>query len=1028
MSAEAERFTALLKSLSLGNTPAAQEGLQRLFAELQECYEEQERVSPPEFVGEQDEELRNACRQASILFVARVLFFQDKPDAHASGCSISTIVSAAGINLLDFFREVNVVVSKLSAYFEAHGSSSKLFCQAAHLKENSEMVVVLGLLAKKFKDNFEALLPHLDYYKQVVLRLGWLAFLVLRVKLLGPFPDVVSCVELLPCVFAVLVSHAPRLPDCLKRITREQRSDLLRRMAEMCKADAVRVQARMPGVEALLSQILCPAVPEWQAAQDAAKSATVAAADSEHNLDLIANPILSGLVTDIDRMNLALAALERVYEQHLACSGSELDEREFLTTDFTKFASPRYSPGQMHYVLSTLRGGSTPIRPGILLGPGAHRTAPQQPMRSFPVSAGTPGLHSPLPGVHCGDPGPPITPVSELMSASTWLRGLATTLTAEPSCTLQRFLAAVPVSVAQAGTSLSAAEQLSRRIRELISLVIPDESSSTLLGSFPLQPRLAAERRMEAYKLYLHSLETLLVAEEKVNGLAGVVALLSSSKFHRGLVACTVEIVAACYRMVSCAFPKVMDVLHIKAFDLAKMVQGFVRSVSSLPRELKRHMFLIEEKILESLAWEPGSSLYFHIVNHQSESISNGEQQGASAGTASGGTPAAPASTTPDGISAAGPSGLPPLSPKRSRSTSVWMSPAKKARGMDGAPCATPVLDGPLPTCIGSPASSNVAGPLQEFCRKVLKLIAYRLALLCEKFDFSPLGRAEVNSKVYETIEHALYHHTQMFYNRHIDQVMLSALYGYCKVHKLVQVSFREIIAQYRKQPHAQQATFRSVVIEQSNPGLQITSRADIISFYNQIFVPAMKAYLLKGVSSGQYVPGPDMGSVGGPDGKFQAAHQSQGVEHASSGSLSPSKRSTGSGSNGGALVHVTEKGIASSAPLQSSEGTKPAAQRSRASAERRIPDGLAALLQALDSQSAPDGMDMGGSSPSGEGPHAPLCDVPSGSGVAPSPTGDAAGKDVATSAGNSLPISPALTTGRQAGRQRTPIRRYGAN
>lgn len=76
--------------------------------------------------------------------------------------------------------------------------------------------------------------------------------------------------------------------------------------------------------------------------------------------------------------------------------------------------------------------------------------------------------------------------------------------------------------------------------------------------------------------------------------------------------------------------------------------------------------------------------------------------------------------------------------------------------------------------------------------------------------------------QVYETIEHALYCQTHLFYNRHIDQIVLSALYGYCKVHKLSQISFREIIAHYRKQPQAQQAIFRSVIIEQSSPGLQV--------------------------------------------------------------------------------------------------------------------------------------------------------------------------------------------------------------
>ena len=51
-------------------------------------------------------------------------------------------------------------------------------------------------------------------------------------------------------------------------------------------------------------------------------------------------------------------------------------------------------------------------------------------------------------------------------------------------------------------------------------------------------------------------------------------------------------------------------------------------------------------------------------------------------------------------------------------------------------------------------------------------------------------------------------------------------------------MSFREIIAQYKKQPQATQAVFRSVNLEQSNPGLIPKGQGDIIAFYNQVFVP----------------------------------------------------------------------------------------------------------------------------------------------------------------------------------------------
>nr|BAN18534.1 retinoblastoma-like protein [Yamagishiella unicocca]BAN18535.1 retinoblastoma-like protein [Yamagishiella unicocca] len=961
-----DRVSSLLKGLKVGSTPAVQEGVLQLYAELKDCYEAQERAAPAEYAGEQDEDVKQACKQASLLFVARVLFAAQKQDGDPQpanlGCSISRIVAAAGINLLDFFREVNVVVSKLSAYFEARGGSSKLFTQQAQLKENSETVVVMGLLAKKYKDNFNMFLHQLDYYKQVVLRLGWTAFLVLRVKLLSAFPDVVSCVELLPCIFAILASHAPRLPDCLSHISRENRANLLlKTMSEMCKADYSRVQARMPSVEALLTQIFTTAVPEWrtaiataklQASQPDATGATALTVGA--GLDLVANPILEGLVTDSDRMNRAVAALEVEYEQHYVRGTSELDERDFLSTDFTKFASPRFSPGQMHSVMTKLRGGPMPLRPGDLLGPGAHTTAPSHPPTSHHMSMHirmdiAPGLHSPLPMMHLGaGAGQPGTPVSEVMGASAWLRGVTANLAPEPSPVLQRFLAAVnvPSGASQASGppgSQSLAVQLSRRVRDMVASVIPDENGPSVLGPFPLlQPSLAAERRMEATKLYYHSLETILMSEEKASGLTGVTALLVATKFHRGLVACCVEVVSACYRMVSCAFPKVLDSLRIKAFDLAKMIQNFVKSIATLPRELKRHLFLIEEKILESLAWEPGSSLYHLIINVNSENEAAAAAQEAAAqatcsaaasgddsqhdgsgskagpssssagaggaeGAAEGGEPApassshevnksgaAPMETvdgsaagatvapTPAPAAAAPLAGAPPPSPKRSQASvfSGLMSPAKKARGVDGTPHSTQTFTGQLPQCIGVPPAGIVppggsVGALHEFCRKVLKLASFRLALMCNNFDFAPLDKVEVSSKVYETIEYALYRQTHLFYNRHIDQIMLSALYGYCKVHKLAQVSFREIIAQYRKQPQAQQAIFRSVIIEQSNPGLQISSRADIIAFYNQVFVPSMKAFLLKG-EPGSGTSGAGLGGgLGGADSKPVAAGNS---------------------------------------------------------------------------------------------------------------------------------------------------------
>ena len=65
---------------------------------------------------------------------------------------------------------------------------------------------------------------------------------------------------------------------------------------------------------------------------------------------------------------------------------------------------------------------------------------------------------------------------------------------------------------------------------------------------------------------------------------------------------------------VTHAFPAVLEKLELHAFDLCKMIDPFVRYEPSTPRDLKRHLHSIEEKIIESLAWERGSSFYPLLV------------------------------------------------------------------------------------------------------------------------------------------------------------------------------------------------------------------------------------------------------------------------------------------------------------------------------------------------------------------------------------------------------------------------------
>jgi retinoblastoma-like protein 1 len=80
------------------------------------------------------------------------------------------------------------------------------------------------------------------------------------------------------------------------------------------------------------------------------------------------------------------------------------------------------------------------------------------------------------------------------------------------------------------------------------------------------------------------------------------------------MIACSAELVLATHKTVTMTFPAVLEPAGITAFDLSKVIEYFVRHEDTLPRELKRHLNSIEERLLESMAWEKGSSMYTSLI------------------------------------------------------------------------------------------------------------------------------------------------------------------------------------------------------------------------------------------------------------------------------------------------------------------------------------------------------------------------------------------------------------------------------
>eukprot|EP00063_Salmo_salar_P007898 XP_013982733.1 PREDICTED: retinoblastoma-like protein 2 [Salmo salar] len=182
-------------------------------------------------------------------------------------------------------------------------------------------------------------------------------------------------------------------------------------------------------------------------------------------------------------------------------------------------------------------------------------------------------------------------------------------------------------------------------------------------------------------------------------------------------------------------------------------------------------------------------------------------------------------------------------------------------------------------------------GSISLFLRKVYHLVSMRLRDICVKLDICEALRL----KIWTCVEHSLVHCTDLMLDRHLDQILMCAIYVMAKVTK-VDMPFKLILQCYKTQPQASNCVFRSVLISgrntktsQNSPGrsnrenidvdpssslltyqtppthptgLRAPCRQDqgerghLIYFYNIVYVKQMKDFALRYTSSSLTIAG----------------------------------------------------------------------------------------------------------------------------------------------------------------------------
>ncbi|KAG8089914.1 hypothetical protein GUJ93_ZPchr0011g27799 [Zizania palustris] len=790
-------------------------------------------LTSPSFGSRSREDVEKLCF-AFVLYCATKL----KETKEGSSVMLWQILKACKLKCDDFFKESQQLTPKINQVLgNRYGSDWE---DRLEMKRLEILVNLLADASRFYRKAFNELFlsgstgqePGSTTNIPDYIRFGWLLFLLLRSKSPELFKDLVSCIHGLVAALAILLIHVPAK---YRSFTIEGSSHLIKQtekgvdlLASLCHnyhTSEDRLKEMMEKSYKVIEEFF-------------SRKALSASDCKTSNLDKIDTDALMYFkdLVDEECFESNLEKLEKL--SNTASCERELDLKMFLTSNDYIVSAGNSSGGSTNLgcskrVFETLASPTKTIKRML-----AVPSSPSSPAGSIKVVQ--------------------MTPVTSAMTTAKWLREVISSLPGKPSAKLEEFLSSCDTDLTS---------DVLKRVSIVLEAIFPTKSSADQGVSIGLNCTNAFDipwaeaRKMEASKLYYRVLEAICRAESQNNNVNNLTPLLSNERFHRCLIACSAELVLATHKTVIMMFPAVLESTGLTAFDLSKIIENFVRHEETLPRELKRHLNSLEEQLLESMSWEKGSSLYNSLVVARPSLTSEINHLGLLAEPMpSLDDIAARQNIHPEGLLPTSkkrpscPDGSgDPQSPKRlcteCRNTLVERNlqtppPKQSQMGLSSLKAKWH----PLQATFSSPTVSNpvtgnekcaVVG-VQIFFSKILKLAAIRIRNLCER-----LRQVELTERVYNIFKQILDQQTALFFNRHVDQLILCCLYGVAKVSDLA-LTFKEIVNNYKREPHCKPEVFRSVFIGSTNRNGGLGTRhVDIIVFYNEVFVPTAKPLLV---------------------------------------------------------------------------------------------------------------------------------------------------------------------------------------
>uniref|UniRef100_A0A3Q3NLE0 Retinoblastoma-associated protein n=1 Tax=Labrus bergylta TaxID=56723 RepID=A0A3Q3NLE0_9LABR len=401
---------------------------------------------------------------------------------------------------------------------------------------------------------------------------------------------------------------------------------------------------------------------------------------------------------------------------------------------------------------------------------------------------------------------PPQTPIRAAMTSIKQLRGDLTCSGDQPSTNLATYFKNCTVDPTQG---------VLKRL-EVLGLTFSQRFGQAV---GPRCVVLGRQRFTLGVRLYYKIMEAMLKSEEKRLSVQNFSKLLNDSTFHTSLVACALEVVMATYggssfktggyNLDGCeaaetdmCFPWILDVVNLPAFDFYKVIESFIKADPTLSKDIVKHLEICENLIMERIAWRTGSPL-FELLKQEHD----------------GG--AAEQVETPASFSQ-------PLQHNHT-AADLYLSPTRP--GLRVLP--------PESSPAGQTPRLPKSNSLSLFYKKLYRLAYLRLKMLC---SYLLSSHPELEPIIWTLFQHTLQHEHELMRDRHLDQLMMSAMYAICKV-KSVDLRFKTIVTAYKNMPNTNQETFKHVLISEGHYD-------SIIVFYNQVFMQKLKTNILQYAST----------------------------------------------------------------------------------------------------------------------------------------------------------------------------------